>query len=159
MKYMIEEDGLYREAEGVEALEDNVIEVEERTVYLDSENNLSITVDGDGLRYRNFVKDPYFKFHKSSNKKKGDTIRISFSNGKPRYVVHGKDDKTLNSTERKELDKLMDSVTNVKEYKGLTVWEAIKKAVQDESENATQEDKDRINSLKRPSFRDIQPAK
>lgn len=162
MKYLIEESGIYKEVEStdiVDILDDNIVEVEERVIYIDIDHNFSISVDGDGKENRGFIKDPYFKFHKSKSTNKGEVVRISFTGGKPRYVVHKHDTGVLNSKERKYLEDAMDKQSNLEEYKGVTVWEAIKKAAQEESNNATKEDKDRINSLKRPSFKDIQPAK
>ncbi len=158
MKYLIENCGVYEEADIVDALDKDIdiIEVEERTVYIDKENNFSITVDGDGAKNRGFINDPYFKYHKSKSSSKGETVRISFNS---QYVVHNNDTEELTSKERKLLDKTMNKMSNMKAYKNLTVWEAIKQAVKDETDYLTDEQEKKIDSIKKPDFKIIKPAK
>lgn len=160
MKYLIEESGIYEEVEDkVDILDnDNIIEVEERTVYIDKVNNYLISVDGDGQKDHNFIKDPYFKFFKSSSAKKSDPIRISYSDNMAKYVIHNNNDDTLNSKERKYLENIMDKPSNVKDYSSYTVWEAILQATKDECDKATKEDKQKIDNITRPNFKDIKPA-
>ena len=136
---------------------DNNEVLNEIRVYTNNEDNVCITVDGDGEKDRGFNNDPYFKYYNNSNPKKATKVsRIAFTGEKIRYIIHNNQDNKLNSSEKKKLNEYMDRKSTNKDYKDITVWEAIKKAAEQESSS---DNTDKISSASKPDFTNIESPK
>ena len=101
---------------------ENDLYLNEGTVLKDQDNNRAITVTPDDGR--DFEKDPYFKFYKSTNTSKGQRLmRISIYG--PELIIHnhGYDGWDRFGSHDKKL--LMNLLTSVNPYSKKSYWEEI----------------------------------
>ena len=105
--------------------------VMESKVYTNKEDNICISTDGDGITYRGFALDPYFKIYNNINPMKATKVtRISML--RPEYIIHNNQRWDMNSREKKQLLKYLNTQI-VYEGNNTTVWELIKYLSQRES--------------------------
>ena len=126
--------------------------VNEVRIYQD--DDIIITVDGDGSTNRNFVKDPYFKYIKGNDPRSKEKIRIGFKDGEVKYIIHNDEKYELSSKERKKLNEIMDKQSNGN-VKNKSVWDAILQATIEVSKDMDDKTKEKILSIEKPDFRKL----
>ena len=131
----------------------------ERRIITGKDDNICITIDGNGITDRGFINDPYFKVYSSKNPNKKGTKVARIKLKEPEYIIHNNQKWDMNNKELKILDEYLDKIVTVN-GKEITVWEYIKQSAIDESEldnsKLSKEEKDKIRSeildLKKPDY-------
>lgn len=138
---------------GNELLNEQILN--EGRVYSNKNDNISITVDGDGITNRGFINDPYFKIYNHASPRKATSVaRISLK--APEYIVHNNEKWTLSSKEIKKLNGYLD----IKNPDGTTLWDTIKKMTVDELDRSGDSKdfdsiKEEIMSYKKPDYKNL----
>lgn len=131
----------------------------ERKIITSKEDNICITLDGNGQTNRGFINDPYFKVYASQTAKSGTKVaRLKLK--EPKYVVHNNQKWDMNKKELKLVNKYLDKIVEVNGEK-MTAWELIKRTAIAEGEldndsRLSKEEKERIRqeilSLEKPDY-------
>lgn len=120
-------------------------------IFINKENNISISVDGDGATNRGYSQDPYFKIYNDTNPRIASKVaRISLL--EPRYIIHNNQRWELNSKEKKKLMKYLVLPVVVQQISFDSLWEAIKYFASKESETNDEVTKNNIINLQLPDY-------
>ena len=107
----------------------NTTILNETTILKDKDENISIYVHADGLSFRGFIYDPYFKICKGLSLEKSKQIARIGIKGCPHYIIHNNQKWDLNSYYRRLLNIYMDKIIIDKNGNSITVWNYIVESI------------------------------